>query len=97
MMGKFLRFVGSISLVFFAISAPLSAKTWSLENTPKEYRAGFCYTYRLSVIQDRTTQTYKMAMARKLNGTANRQSKERLAFSDSLVSDMKKLRCGNVS
>jgi hypothetical protein len=96
MMSKILKFVASVSISLIALCAPLSAKTWSLENTPKQYRAGFCYSYRNSVIYDRTTQTYKMAMARKLNGTANNQSRARLAYSYSLISDMKKLRCGNI-
>jgi hypothetical protein len=96
MMNKFLKFIASVSISLIALGAPLLAKTWSLENTPKEYRAGFCYSFRNSVIYDRTTQTYKMAMARKLNGTANNQSRARLAYSYSLISDMKKLRCGNI-
>jgi hypothetical protein len=96
MMSEFLKFIASVSISLIAIGTPLLAKTWSLENTPKQYRAGFCYSYRNSVIYDRTTQTYKMAMARKLNGTANNQSRARLAYSYSLISDMKKLRCGNI-
>lgn len=85
---------GMIALLVY--SEPGVSKTWSLENTPKQYRPGFCESFRRQIIYDRTTQTYKWAMKRKAEGTMNRDSIARLAFSADLVDSMRRLQCPKI-
>lgn len=73
-----------------------NAKVWSLENTPQKYRPGFCESFRKEIIYDRTTQSYKWAMKRKLEGTMNRQSTARLAYHQNLIVSMRRLKCPNI-
>lgn len=79
-----------------AFASQLSAKTWSLENTPQQYRPGFCEGLRKQIIYDRTTQTYRWAMKRKAEGAVTRKSKARLDYSASLIDSMQRLKCPNI-
>ncbi len=72
------------------------AETWTLENIPAKLRPAACDLNRRSIIADRKTQTYKWALARKKSGRMTRQARERLAFSEDMVREMKIMKCGNI-
>jgi hypothetical protein len=98
---KFHKFkISRAAVLFFVVleisCAPVIAKTWSLEKTPKEFRPQMCDMFRRSIIQDRSTQSYKWAKQREAAGTMWNESKQHLAFSKNLVNSMKRLGCGKI-
>jgi hypothetical protein len=77
-------------------SLPAEAQVWTAKTLPAKLRPAACEQNRRSIIADRQTQTYKWALERKKSGHMNAQAKERLAFSEDMVREMRQLGCKNI-
>ena len=69
------------------------AKTWSLENTPKEFRPGLCASVRKQLAYDLGTQSYKTALRRKAEGKMWRQHEKRLSDVAGVKDTYRRLNC----
>jgi hypothetical protein len=87
----------SLSVAFLNVmmAVQTDAKTWMLENTPKQYRPKLCDDLRKEIKRDRAATSYKVAMKRKAACNLWRMHKERLEISANLDDAYRRLDCRN--
>jgi hypothetical protein len=68
-------------------------KTWSLENTPKEFRPKLCNDVRKKLAYKLSTQSYKTALKRKAEGTMWRKHEARIQDVWRLQDAYRRLNC----